>query len=57
MSMNARNTTFRCLHISFQVAFYELDTKIIKVENLDQFVRYNEWTINGQDLTRLCMAK
>jgi hypothetical protein len=54
MTMNAKNTTFRCLHISFQVAFYESDTKIIKANNLDQFVRY---TINGEDLTRLCMAK
>lgn len=54
MTMNVRNTTFRCFHISFQVTFYELDTRIIKAKNLDQFVRY---TINGQDLTRLCMAK
>ncbi len=54
MTMNARNTTFRCLKNSFQVAFYKLDTRIIKAKNLDQFIRY---TINGQDLTRLCMAK
>jgi hypothetical protein len=54
MTMNARNATFKCRRISFQVAFYEVDTRIIKANNLDQFVRY---TINGQDLTRLCMAK